>query len=168
MDKKHTRPDDVVPLEPRVTKLEVGLDRLTSDVKDLAGIVRSQGVAVEGEIQKLVVAVTEASAPRKTDWPTLISLAFLILALGGAVFYPLNATVSEIKANQIRMVQQGQHDDDILFSTQQREEQIVQNRVDARLNKLERSDYDHNKAEIEEYHALKLKLLMDNFDGKYK
>ena len=84
-------------LEPRVTALEVGLDRLTSDVKDLATVVRMQGQTVEQEIQKLVVAVTQASGPKKTDWGTIIAGVGLILAIASAAFWPLNQQVQDTK-----------------------------------------------------------------------
>ena len=79
-------------LEPRVAKLEVGLDRLTEDVRSLAGIVRDQGANVEKQLQSLTIAVTQAQAPRKTDWNIVISGGLLIMALGSAVFWPLNQT----------------------------------------------------------------------------
>ena len=84
-------------LEPRVAKLEVGLDRLTEDVRSLAGIVREQGSQVESEIQKLVIAVTQASGPRKTDWSVIISAVLLVMAIGSAAFWPLNQTTQENK-----------------------------------------------------------------------
>jgi hypothetical protein len=77
-------------LEPRIAKLEVGLDRLTDDVRDLANVVRSQGAQQEQEIQKLIISVTQAAGPRKTDWALIISAVFLMLAIGSAVFWPLN------------------------------------------------------------------------------
>ena len=45
-------------LEPRVAKLETGLEILTRDVSNLVVVVRDQSRNIEGEIQKLVVAVT--------------------------------------------------------------------------------------------------------------
>lgn len=92
-----TQPKDYA-LEPRVAKLEVGLDRLTEDVRDLAGVVRTQGAQVEQEIQKLVVAVTQAAGPKKTDWGVLIAAGGLVLAIGGAAFWPLNQQVQDNKA----------------------------------------------------------------------
>jgi len=86
-------------LEPRVAKLEVGLDRLTEDVRDLAGVVRIQGHSMESEIQKLVIAVTQASGPKKTDWGTVISALFLVMAIGSAVFWPLNQTSQNNKTD---------------------------------------------------------------------
>lgn len=95
-------------LEPRVAKLEVGLDRLTEDVRSLASIVREQGTQVEGEIQKLVVAVTQASGPRKTDWSVIISAVLLVMAIGSAVFWPLNQITQD---NKIAIQEQRQLSD---------------------------------------------------------
>lgn len=88
---------ETVHLEPRVAKLEVGLDRLTSDVRDLANVVREQGSSMEQQIQQLIVAVTQASGPKKTDWSTIIAGVALILAIGSAAFWPMNQTVQENK-----------------------------------------------------------------------
>ena len=77
-------------LEPRVAKLEEGMERLTTDVQNLANIVREQGNQIEGEIQKLMVAVTQAAGPRKTDWSTIFAGLMLVFAIGSAVFWPLN------------------------------------------------------------------------------
>jgi hypothetical protein len=84
-------------LEPRVAKLEVGLDRLTEDVRSLASIVRDQGATVEKQLSELTVAVTQAAGPRKTDWSTIISAILLIMTIGSAVFFPLNQLVQENK-----------------------------------------------------------------------
>lgn len=89
--------DGGTPLEPRVAQLEVGLDRLTDDVANLANVVREQGSQMEQEIQKLVVAVTQAAGPKKTDWSTIIAGVMLVLAIGSAAFWPLNQTVQETK-----------------------------------------------------------------------
>ena len=86
------------PLEPRVAALEVGLDRLTADVKDLAAVVRVQGQTVRAEIQKLIVAVTQAQAPRRTDWGTVILGCMFILSLGAAVLVPLNNSMQDNKS----------------------------------------------------------------------
>lgn len=93
-------------LEPRVAKLEVGLDRLTSDVQNLAVVVREQGSQMEQEIQKLVVAVTQASGPRKTDWSTIFAGIMLVLAIGSAVFWPLNQTSQNSKDDIVLLRQE--------------------------------------------------------------
>ena len=99
MRKKANMPDNRPEfyLEPRVAKLEVGLDRLTDDVRNLAVVVREQGSQMEGEIQKLVVAVTQAAGPRKTDWGVIVAGLGLVLAIGSAVFYSLNQTTQDNK-----------------------------------------------------------------------
>lgn len=84
-------------LEPRVAKLEEGLGRLTEDVRSLASIVRDQGSTVEKQLSELTIAVTQAAGPKKTDWGTLISAVLLVMAIGSAVFWPLNQTVEENK-----------------------------------------------------------------------
>lgn len=84
-------------LEPRVAKLETGLELLTNSVSSLAQIVRDQGTNIESQIKDLAVSVTRAAAPRKTDWQTMISLCLLILAIGSAVFWPLNQTAQNNK-----------------------------------------------------------------------
>ena len=88
-----------VQLEPRVAKLEVGLDRLTEDVRSLASIVRDQGTNIEKQLNQLTISVTQAAGPRKTDWSTIIAGIALILAIGSAVFWPLNQTYQDNKQN---------------------------------------------------------------------
>ena len=93
-------------LEPRVAKVETGLDMLTRDVASLAQVVREQGVNIERQIRELAVGVTQAAAPRKTDWQTLIALVMLIMAIGSAVFWPLNQTANDNKQSLQHMEQQ--------------------------------------------------------------
>jgi hypothetical protein len=54
---------------------------------------------MEGEIQKLVVAVTQAAGPRKTDWQTIFAAIALILAIGSAAFWPMSQTLQENKVS---------------------------------------------------------------------
>jgi hypothetical protein len=86
------------PWEPRVARVEVGLDSLKDTVSNLVEVVRTQGAQTERQIQELVVAVTQAKGPRQTDWPVIISAVFLVMAIGSAVFWPLNQTSSNNKA----------------------------------------------------------------------
>ena len=92
-------------LEPRVAKLEGGLDRLADDVHELAGIVRTQGAQMEEQFQKLAVSITQAAGPRKTDWSLIISGVLLIMAIGSAVFWPLNQT-SQNNKSDLQSIQQ--------------------------------------------------------------
>lgn len=146
-------------LEPRVAKLETGLEILTRDVSSLAGIVREQGRNIEGEIQKLAVAVTQAAAPKKTDWATLISLAFLIIALGSAVFYPLNSQVQEMKIKDVEIEHLILNDNARQEQLWHRELELLTQRNEARLNKLESNEFERNKADLDELRAMRAKVL---------
>lgn len=108
-------------LEPRVAKLEVGMERLTDDVRNLAVVVREQGSQMEGEIQKLVVAVTQASGPRKTDWSTIFAGIMLVLAIGSAVFWPLNQQVTDNKIQLDRVENRLIEADKQIFDKYERE-----------------------------------------------
>ena len=141
------KPETTNYLEPRVAQVEAGLDRLTNDMRELAGIVRTQGQQVESEIQKLVVAVTQAQAPRKTDWSMLISLAFLVMALGSAVFWPLNQTASDNKADILaleKIVEQ------IHADNRQPVIESVENQIGVRLNKVENWQAEKDKLDWQE------------------
>ena len=84
-------------LEPRVAKLETGLEILTRDVSSLAQITREQGTSIERQIRELAIGISQAAAPKKTDWGTLIAAIMLIMAIGSAVFWPLNQTSQNAK-----------------------------------------------------------------------
>ena len=91
MEKTITMPDqNESHLEPRVARLETGLETLTRNVSEMAISMREGSAATNQKIDNLVVAVTQANAPKKTDWSLFISIGFFILALGSAVFWPLN------------------------------------------------------------------------------
>lgn len=83
-------------LEPRVTRVETEIGALTRDVGQLTQDVRALTVAVskrdemfEGELKKVLVAVTQAAAPRRTDWGTVLSALAVGLAIGAAVLSPI-------------------------------------------------------------------------------
>jgi hypothetical protein len=149
-------------LEPRVAKLETGLEILTRDVQSLAMVVREQSHNIESEIQKLAVAVTQAAAPRKTEWPVLIATLMLVMAIGSAVFAPLNNAVSnnssELKATQITLSQHIAQESHPVAA-------IRLNSIEARLNKAEANEAERNKAELDELRALRGKL-MEQHIGK--
>lgn len=84
-------------LEPRVVKLEAGLDILTKNVTDLSNAVRENATNLDDKLERLTVAVTQAQAPQKTDWSMIISAVFLVLAIGSAVFWPLNQVATNNK-----------------------------------------------------------------------
>lgn len=141
-------------LEPRVAKLETGLEILTRDVTSLAHVVREQSKNIEVEVQKLAVAVTQASAPRKTEWPVLIATLMLVMAIGSAVFSPLHQSVannkSDTQANHALITQHIAQDYHPVSG-------VVLQQLGARLNKLEANEDERNKAEREE---LRIRRLM--------
>ena len=89
-------------LEPRVARLETGLEVLTRNVSEMVVSIRENANTTNQKIDSLVVAVTTAQAPKKTDWSLFISIGFFILALGSAVFWPLNKGVQDNKDSIVR------------------------------------------------------------------
>ena len=142
--------------EPRVVKLETGLELLTKDVNSLVAIVREQSHNIEGEIQKLAIAVTQASAPKKTEWHTLIALGLLLMTLGSAVFWPLNQTAQNNK-DDIQVLRKAVEQHIALDSHPVSAALFKRN--DDRLNKLESNNEERNKEELEELHALRRKVV---------
>jgi len=177
-------------LEPRVAKLETGLEMLTKDVSNLALIVRDQGNAIEEQIKQLAVDVTRAAAPQKTDWQTLIALVMLVMAIGSAVFWPLNQTAHENKTSLESLEQKfeehnklelhpvgkallgrleaqlqdhvvlNRRDDDQQNLALARQIDLLTERINARLNKLEENDADRNKTDLTELKALRYKMFL--------
>ena len=142
-------------LEPRVAKLETGLEILTRDVTSLANVVREQSRNIESEIQKLAVAVTQAAAPKKTEWHTLIALAALILAIGSAVFIPLNQKIQSNKDDVISLTAvYRQHE---MLSGHPVEMNEIKH-IEERLNKLELTEDERNKADLMELREIRKKI----------
>ena len=77
-------------LEPRVVRLETGLDILTKNVNDIAISMRENAINLDNKMGELTIAITTAQAPKKTDWSLFVSIGFFIMALASAVFWPLN------------------------------------------------------------------------------
>lgn len=152
-------------LETRVGKVETGLDMLTRDVASLAQVVREQGVNIERNLRELTIGVTQASAPRKTDWQTLIALIMLIMAIGSAVFWPLNQTASDNKEATARLEQKV--DAHALLSLHPVGEAVM-NRMEQRLNKLEANNEERNKADLDELRALRLRSFLNSWDESCK
>ena len=88
---------DTPHLEPRVARLEVGLETLTRNVSEMATSIRENANNTNQKIDGLIVAVTTAQAPKKTDWGLFISGIGLLLALGAAVLIPLNNSIRDNK-----------------------------------------------------------------------
>lgn len=145
-------------LEPRVAKLETGLEILTRDVTNLASIIREQSHSIEGEIQRLSVAVTQAGAPKKTEWPTLIAAGMLFIAVGSAVFAPLNqqANINKAEITTLRSALQEHTQAEGHLPVIRHVQQI-----DTRLNKVEANDSERNNADSRELRELRGILLKE-------
>jgi hypothetical protein len=90
MDEKYVPDITELHLEPRVARLETGLETLTRNVSEMAVSMRENSNDTNRKIDALIVSVTQAQAPKKTDWSLFVSIAFLIMALASAVFWPLS------------------------------------------------------------------------------
>ena len=85
--------------EPRVAKLETSMEMLTNNVNTLTNTVREQGTDIEKQLRELAISVNAAAGPKKTDWGLLIGAVGLALAIGAAVFAPLNMRISDNQKN---------------------------------------------------------------------
>lgn len=159
-------------LEPRVAKLETGVEILTKDVTALAQIVRDQGNSIERQIKDLAVQVTQASAPRRTDWSLVVSIAMFVLAAGAAIFSPLNQSILNNKEEANRAIQGVQSElssevKTIQSSTETKEKawaaqiDLITKQISARLNKLESAEEERNKADAKELREYRKAVLMD-------
>lgn len=90
--------------DARLSKVEASVDAIVRDlttlggnVRELASIVRTQGEQTGEQLKSLLVGVATATGPRKTDWQLVISAVALILALGAAIFTPLNMRIADLK-----------------------------------------------------------------------
>jgi len=177
-------------LEPRVAKLETGLEMLTRDVASLAQIVRDQGSGIEEQIKQLAVGVTQAAAPRRTDWQTMIAGIMLVMAIGTAVVVPLNQTAQENKLaiaameqkyenhsqlqlhpvgqallgrleNQLAIhIKDDEKDKESMSKSWERNIDLLTERINARLNKLEINEGERNKVDLDELRTLRSRIFM--------
>src|SRR5271169_4899830 len=84
-------------LEPRVARLETTMEALSRNVDNLTDNVNQLTKIIDDKFSTLQVGLANANAPKKTDWSLFISIGFFILALGAAVFWPLNKTSQDNK-----------------------------------------------------------------------
>ena len=84
-------------LEPRVARLETGLETLTKNVSDLTITIRDNNLEVSRQLAALQVSVTTAAGPKRTDWGVILTAIGLILAIGAAVFVPINNSTKDNK-----------------------------------------------------------------------
>ena len=82
-------------LEPRVARLETSMETLTRNVGDLTNTVQRIATNIDDKFEKLNIGLTQAQAPKRTDWSLLLTIGFFILALGSAIFWPLNKNTQD-------------------------------------------------------------------------
>jgi hypothetical protein len=97
-------------LEARVSKVEVHIESITTSiatmtqsVSELATVVRTQDEHVEAQMRQLLVAVTAAAGPRKTEWGVIISALGVLLAIGAAAFSPLLLQLGHLQSDMHNM-----------------------------------------------------------------
>ena len=154
-----------VTFEPRLVRLETGMDIVTKQLSELSIIVRDQSRSFETELQKLMIAVTAASGPKKTNWSVVISIAFLILALGSTAFWPIKMMTDTNKESITNLAQKfSEHEKSLhlgnvdLLNIKQ-EIELENERVSARLTKLETINRDNEKLDQEELRQWRFKSL---------
>jgi hypothetical protein len=96
-------------IEPRLATVETQIGSVTgqlrelaNDVRELSNTLRDQGVRVEGEIQKLLVGLTVAAAPRRTDWQAMLTGIGLVLAVGAAALSPIYLRIGDIQDQVVK------------------------------------------------------------------
>ena len=90
--------------EPKVAKLEATIEAVTRDIASLTSAVSGLGQTVRDlaentakHFESLLVSVTAATGPRRTDWQVVIAAGVLVLALSAAVIAPLSQRLNEIQ-----------------------------------------------------------------------
>lgn len=142
-------------LEPRVAVLETSVEQLTDNVEKLV----AHSEKVERSISDLSVLITKASAPRKTDWQTIISFVFLLGTVVSAIYWPLNMRMDFIEQRQGDMQAKLQRETELITTRTDRE---LQNLGDRLLMRLNTSDADHNadrQKDLDELRQWRLKAM---------
>ena len=132
-------------LEPRVARLETGLETLTKNVSDMSISVKENSIVINNKIDNLVVSVTKAQAPKSTDWSLMISLGFLIIAIASAAFWPLHqeSTNNKIMIDKVAsdMVIRDSASETRLMQNNQLVQDLVNAKImaiDSRFNHIEK------------------------------
>jgi hypothetical protein len=142
-------------LEPRVAILETNVEALTNNVQKLV----DHSEKVERSISELTVLLTKASAPRKTDWQTIISFVFLLGTVVSAIYWPLNMRMDFIEQRQGDMQAKLQRETALITERTDKELQSLGDRLILRLNT---SDADRNldrQKDLDELRQWRLKAM---------
>jgi len=154
--------DSQAHLEPRVARLETGLETLTRNVNDLTIAMRDNNTEVGRKLDALSVSVTTASGPRRTDWGVIIAGIGLILAIGAAVFVPLNNMAYDNKVSiQKSMDTMTDHVKLTLHPVGQALVQRLEEQITSHALLNEKVIKDHIDRDIQEFEALDKKLQLE-------
>ena len=149
-------------LEPRVARLEVGLETLTKNVSDLTITIRDNNLEVSRQLAALQVSVTTAAGPKRTDWGVILTAIGLILAIGAAVFVPINNSTKDNK-DAIMKVQDtmAEHIKLNLHPVGQALVQRLEEQIIAHTLLNDRAMKEHAERDTEEFNALDKKLQLE-------
>jgi hypothetical protein len=126
----------VATVETQVGNLSENIRALAVDVRSLADTVSMQGKEFDRHLEKIMVLITQASAPKQTNWLGLISVSsaviIMLLAVGAAVFAPLSYRIgiNETTLMKLNDVVQDHVRNDVSVSELSRLHTISQMRAD--------------------------------------
>lgn len=135
--------------------METNVEALTNNVQKLV----DHSEKVERSISELTVLLTKASAPRKTDWQTIISFVFLLGTVVSAIYWPLNMRMDFIELRQGDMRDKLQRETELITNRNEKELQSLGDRLILRLNT---SDADRNldrQKDLDELRQWRLKAM---------
>jgi hypothetical protein len=152
MNPQHTE------LEPRVAILETSVEALTNNVEKLV----EHSEKVERSISDLTVLVTQASAPRKTDWQTIISFVFLLGTVASAVFWPLDMRMDFIEQRQNDMAAKLARETELITQRTDKEVQNLGDRLTMRFANWDAAKDAAVAKDMEELRQWRLKAMGAN------
>ena len=142
-------------LEPRVAILETSVEQLTNNVEKLV----EHSEKVERSISDLSVLITKASAPRKTDWQTIISFVFLLGTVVSAIYWPLNMRMDFIEQRQGDMQAKLQRETALITERTDKELQNLGDRLILRLNTSDAAHNAYQQKDLDELREWRLRAM---------
>ena len=162
MDDEYMSDNTQAHLEPRVARLEVGLETLTKNVSDLTITIRDNNLEVSRQLASLQVSVTTAAGPKRTDWSVILTAIGLILAIGAAVFVPINNSTKDNKDAIVRVQDtMTEHMKLNLHPVGQALVQRLEEQISAHTLLNDRAMKEHSERDTEEFNALDKKLQLE-------
>lgn len=135
--------------------METNVEALTNNVQKLV----DHSEKVERSISDLSVLITKVSAPRKTDWQTIISFVFLLGTVVSAIYWPLNMRMDFIEQRQGDMQTKLQRETALITERTDRELQNLGDRLILRLNAVDADRNLDRQKDLDELRQWRLKAL---------